>query len=114
MIDVDSLTVREVKSLCALVEGKRPKLVKSHSFEVGHAYFIRTVTLYYTGRIKAVTASDLVLEDAAWIADCGRYSVALATGALNEIEPIPGTVIVGRGAIVDAVPWTHALPKTVK
>ncbi len=89
-------------------------LLPDHSLKVGDAVFIRTVTLYYTGRIKAVTASDVVLEDAAWIADCGRYNVALKTGALNEVEPIPSWVIVGRGAIVDVVPWAHELPREAK
>jgi hypothetical protein len=114
MMDLNSLTVGQVKELCALVEGKPRKPVKSHSIVVGQAYFIRTVTMHYTGRVRAVTASDVVLEDAAWIADSGRYHTALETGALSEVEPIPDHVIVGRGAIVDCVPWKHPLPRAVK
>jgi hypothetical protein len=44
------------------------------------------------------------LEDAAWIADTGRFADALKSGKFNEVEPFPdGQVIVGRGAIIDAI-----------
>ena len=60
---------------------------KNHSFDVGKSYLIRSVTMYYTGRLASVTDTDLVLEDAAWIADTGRFATALKTGELNEVEP---------------------------
>ena len=82
--------------------------------EIGKAYLIRTVTHYYTGRLVAITAGELLLEDAAWIADTGRYSDSLLSGELNEIEPYPGEVVVFRGACVDASEWNHALPRTRK
>ena len=44
------------------------------AFERGRSYLIRTVTLYYTGKIKRITSKELVLEDAAWIPDTGRFS----------------------------------------
>lgn len=112
-MNLDLMTVGEVKQLCALVDGKR-KPVKSHSIEVGKSYFIRTVTMHYTGRVVAVTASDIVLEDAAWIADSGRFYDALTKGSLNEVEPFPGKVVVGRGGFVDAAPWDHELPRKQK
>ena len=88
--------------------------VESHSLKVGEAVFIRTVTHHYTGRIVAVTDSDILLEDAAWIADDGRFFTALSTGVLNEVEPFPFGCAVGRGAIVDVSPWRHSLPKEQK
>ena len=84
-----------------------------HSFELGKCYFVRTVTYHYTGRLVSVTESDLVLDEAAWIADSGRFSNAIATGSLSEVEPYPGKVILSRGAIVDACEWNHMLPRTV-
>lgn len=87
---------------------------KAHSFEIGKAYLIRTVTMHYTGRVVAVTDSDIVLEDAAWIADTGRYSDSLQTGQLAEIEPYLGRVAVCRGAVVDFTEWTHSLPRDQK
>lgn len=82
-------------------------------FKIGQAYLFRLVTLYYTGRVVKVTPKEIILEDAAWIADTGRFSDALKTGKLNEIEPI-GTVIIGRGAVIDASLWTHKLPMEQK
>lgn len=85
-----------------------------HSFEIGEKYLIRSVTMYYTGRVARITAGDLVLEDAAWIADTGRFHTALKTGELNEVEPFVDPVVLPRGAIVDATRWTHALPRVQK
>jgi len=81
---------------------------------VGSAVIIRTVTTYFTGRIAEISAEMIVLTEAAWIADTGRWSVALSTGALNEVEPFPGPVAVFRGAIVDVTMWSHELPRTAK
>jgi hypothetical protein len=86
----------------------------SHSFVIGKAYLIRTVTMHYTGRVVAVTDSDVMLEDAAWIADTGRFADSLATGSLSEIEPYPGRVAVCRGGMIDFAEWQHALPRSQK
>lgn len=98
-----------IEELVAVANG-----MKSHSFEIGKAYLIRTVTMYYTGRVVKVTESDVVLEDAAWIANTGRYYDALTHGTLNEVEPYPGRVAVCRGAVVDFAEWTHELPRSQK
>jgi hypothetical protein len=73
-------------------------------WQIGKIYLIRTVTMAQTGRLVAVTPQELVLEDAAWIADTGRFSDALASANFNEVEPFPdGPVIIGRGGLIDAV-----------
>ena len=94
---------------------KKPRPDDSH-WEVGSAYFIRTVTHHYTGRLVKVTAKELVIEDAAWIADDGRFAQFVAGGEANEIEPYPdgAKVIIGRGAILDAVKWPAKLPRNQK
>jgi hypothetical protein len=85
-----------------------------HPYTVGTTYIIRTVTMYYTGRLQSVWPGELVLSDAAWIADTGRFSTALSTGKLSEVEPYPGECIVSRAAIVDVAPWNHPLPRDVR
>jgi hypothetical protein len=73
-------------------------------WEIGKIYLIRTVTMIDTGRLIAVTEQELVLEDAAWIADTGRFADALKKSEFGEVEPFPdGRVIVGRGSVIDAV-----------
>lgn len=91
------------------------KAKAAHGWKIGSAYLIRTVTMIQTGRLIAVSEHELVLEDAAWIADTGRFSDALRGGAFAEVEPFPdGEVIVGRGAIIDACALPFALPREKK
>lgn len=84
------------------------------AWKIGQAYLIRTVTMMLTGRVKSVDEHEIVLADAAWVADSGRFATALQTGALSEVEPFPGEAIVGRGSVVDACEWLHALPRAQK
>lgn len=80
----------------------------------GKNVIVRTVTYHYTGRLVAVTPDGgLVLEDAAWIGDSGRWAKALVTGRLDEVEPYPdGPVVVS--AIVDVSEWRHPLPRETR
>ncbi len=69
-----------------------------------------------TGRLVAVFPSELVLEDAAWIADTGRYADFLS-GKIepNEVEPFPkGKTIIGRGSLIDAARFQKELPLSQK
>jgi len=85
------------------------------AWEIGKNYLIRTVTMIDTGRLVAVTRQELVLEDAAWIADTGRFSDALVSGDFGEVEPFPdGCVIIGRGAVIDALELPAPLPRVQK
>ena len=73
-------------------------------FEIGAIYLIRTVTMIDLGRVIAANHKWIVMEDAAWIADTGRFSDALKSCDFSEIEPFPdGRVIIGAGSVVDAV-----------
>ena len=83
-------------------------------FEIGQAYFIRTVTYFATGRVKDIVGQFLVLDEAAWIADTGRFSDALAKGVMDEVEPIGGEMFINTSSITDAFPWKHTLPKEQK
>lgn len=82
--------------------------------EVGMAVFLRTVTMYYTGRIAVLDDEQIVLEEPAWIADTGRLSTFLRDGTASEVEPFPSWVAIPRGCIVDISPWQHALMRKVK
>lgn len=93
-----------------LVAESAPK--DGHPYTIGDCYFIRTVTMFHTGRLVAVYKNELVLEDAAWIADTDRFSDFLAgTVEAKEFEGFPSQVIVNRGAIIDVSPWKNKLPR---
>lgn len=81
---------------------------------LGKNVFIRTVTNFYTGRLAWIVDGVARLDDAAWIADTGRFSIALSKGSLSEVEPYPGSCYVSIGAIVDMCEWGHDLPRSVR
>lgn len=84
-------------------------------WNIGKNYFIRTATYHLTGKLEYVGEQELVLSSACWIADSGRFMQAIATSEFSEVEPFPKNknVIVGRGAIIDAV-QIDKLPVTQK
>jgi hypothetical protein len=73
-------------------------------YKIGANYFIRTVTHHLTGKLVEVFCHELVLENAAWIADDGRFTQALESCEFMEVEMFPkhSRVIVGRGSLIDA------------
>lgn len=82
-------------------------------FKVGEAYLIRTVTYHILGRVKSIKGNFLVMTEASWVADSGRFNEAIGKGILNEVEYV-GDAIVAMTAISDAYPWLHKLPKESK
>lgn len=109
-MDLNEMKLKDVLCLAKLLETK----ADDTAFEIGKAYLIRTVTLYYTGQITRITPKELVLCDAAWIADTGRFNECLKDGKFNEVEPFIESVIVPRDSIIDATIWTHRLPRELK
>jgi len=73
-----------------------------HPWELGSHYVIRTVTMTQTGVVVAVYPQEIVMKDAAWVADTGRFHDFLKGKSPSEVEPFTDNVIVGRGSIVDA------------
>ena len=77
---------------------------------VGEKYFFRTVTYHMTGRVRKIIGSIIELENAAWIADSGRFMNAIKDGILSEVEPV-GKAYINIQTVVDFFPWTHPLPE---
>lgn len=103
-MNIENLTIAEARQIAALFQNTQLTAPISHPYEIGKPYLIRTVSMIDTGRLVAVTPLELVLEDAAWIADTGRFADALKTCQFSEVEPFPeGRVIINRAAIIDAV-----------
>ena len=100
-MNIESLTIGEARELAKLFAHP---ITDASAWQIGSIYLIRTVTMIDTGRLIAVTEHELVLEEAAWIADTGRFSDAIKSVEFNEVEPFPsGQIILGRGSIIDAV-----------
>ena len=88
----------------------------SSGFKIGKSYFIRTISHHFTGRLVAVHEHELVITDAAWIADDGRFAQAVASGSFNEVEPYPDKrdVLINRASLIDACEITFPLPRAQK
>ena len=102
------LTIQDLKSLIAGQENEC-----GNFWKVGNAYLIRTVTMAQVGRLESITSKELVLTDASWVADTGRFSEALSSGTLEEVERV-SKCLVNRTAIIDAFDWNHPLPQHTK
>lgn len=116
-------TLEKLSALLALI-GDGPseqtattkQATSEHPFwKIGQGYFIRTDTYHLTGRLVAITESELILTDAAWVADSGRFAPAMDGGEFSEVEPWPdgALVLVGRYTIRDAS-FRDVLPRAQK
>jgi len=111
-MNLDNLTIGEAREISRVLTGTP---TDNGPWEIGKAYFVRTVTNYLTGRLVSVGNQELVFSDAAWIPWTGRFNEALTSGSFAEVEPFPaGRVIVGRGSIVDAIVWGISLPRSAR
>lgn len=99
-MDINKLTIGEAREIATMFGGDHATV--SHPYQVGKSYFLRSVTHHYTGRLLEVHDKELVIDQACWIADDGRFADALAKECFAEVEPFPpGPVIIGRGGILD-------------
>jgi len=115
--DLNKLSFSELqKELKGLSEQKEKVCTKRVGvWDIGKNYVLRTVTMIQVGKLVKVTDNELVLEDAAWVADTGRWKSFLAEGEFDEAEPFPdGEVIVGRHSLIDACVWNHGVIRIQK
>ena len=109
-IEVSEETYEKIKEQ---IGGDSFKEIQSLKDMVGEKYYFRTVTYHLTGRVKKVIGNLLELENAAWIADSGRFMNAIKEGKLNEVEPV-GRAYINIDTVTDIFPWKHKLPEEQK
>ena len=103
------LSVSDIRELIAPAAPPAPL-----PFKVGDKLFVRTVTYFMTGRVKEIVGAFMVMEEAAWIADTGRFHDALKSGGFSEVEPFPnGVAYLNSASIIDASPIAE-LPQVQK
>ena len=115
-MNIDELTFGQIKEIKNMFGGNCKSSKDTNCvWEVGKQYAIRTVTMIQTGRLKRVTEHELLLSDAAWIADTGRWNAFLKGDIeASEVEPFVEDAIIGRGALIDATKINFKLPRKVK
>lgn len=105
-MDIENLTLAQIKEIQSLVS--RPK-IRPLPFKVGEKYFIRTATLFHLGRLKEIVGEWLVLENASWIADTGRFHEFLMDGKCNEYESFVNDAFVPLSSVIDITKWNFDL-----
>ncbi len=110
---LEDIKVSQLLKLANALSGdsQQPQMPFWH---LGKAYFIRTVTMHLVGELSAFNDKELLLRNASWVADSGRFHDALKAGELNEVEPFVNDVILNRDCIVDATVWNFQLPNQQK
>ena len=108
-MNLDDLTIKEIRQLTALLSNGS----RDSAYELNRQYFIRTATYFATGLLIKETENELVLSNAAWIADTGRLNEALTSGEFKEVEPFPNNLIINKGGIIDATFFGASLPTEV-
>jgi hypothetical protein len=99
---------------------KKEKVGADDVLVIGKAYFVRTVTYHQIGILSAIieigSFVGLVLTEAVWCADSGRFTQACQNGTLSEVELFSrnGPILVNLNAISDVSPWDHEVPKAQK
>lgn len=111
MIEISEETFEKLKDQ---LQNEGYKDVNNLKDLVGEKLFIRTVTYHLTGKVKKVIGSIVELEDAAWIADSGRFMQCIRDGELNEVEPIKTKWFVNLSSVTDFGIWKHKLPTEQK
>lgn len=119
-IDLNKLSFEELNKKIEEMKKIKEKVTttKIGVWKIGSKYFIRTVTMYFLGRLINLTDNEFIFEKCSWISDCGRFN-KFVNGEFDsnvEIEPFPeeSEVIISKGALIDAFEWTHELPNKVK
>ena len=111
-MDINDLTIGQAKELSNMFGAAGSECV--NPFEVGKQYLIRTVTHIQTGACVKIQGAFVWLDNAAWIADTGRFNDCLKHGKFNEVEPYPNGVCVNTGSIIDFVLFEGDLPTEQK
>lgn len=116
-MNIDDMTIGQAKQIASLLNMQPSMKAAESPYDqwIGKNIAIRGVTMIDVGRLVAIYPQELVIEDASWIPETGRWAQFLSDGDHKECEPYPsGRVVIGRGAICEVAEWTNSLPRTQK
>lgn len=116
-MNINDLTIGQLRELTPLINGHVTQS-KSHGFEVGKAYFIRSVTHHYLGRVIEIYNLCIVMEACVWVADDGRFHKLMGGewDSSSEREPYgkEKKVQIFFGGMLDATEWSLEIPTSEK
>lgn len=118
--ELEELSIKEAKKrLSELNElnklfNQKTTTADNDDFQIGKNFYVATVTHHYVGKLLSVSDKEIILTNASWVADDGRFHKFMK-GEIDssvEFEPFPAdkNVFVGRGALIVACEWEGTLP----
>lgn len=109
-MDIEELTIKQAKELSRFF-GQEAGSKRLPFAAIGVNVFVATITAHYTGKVVAVSEEEVALEDAAWIADDGRFAGAMKSGEFSEVEPFPDgdRIVLNRSTFL----FWRVLPQTL-
>ena len=118
-INLNELSFAELQKKIKEMQAQKTKVVSKESgWEIGENYLIRTVTHIQVGQLEEINDKEIILCNASWVADTGRFHEMQLKGLENdddsEIEPFVNNIIINRSALIDATKYNHKLPKQAK
>ena len=116
--DLNKLTFEELEKELDKIKSKKKQVTTENKgfYQLGEPYMIRTVTMIYTGRLINSNDKELLITEACWIPDTGRWQQACEKGSFDEVEPYPKNteIIINREAVLDLFRINFELPKMQK
>lgn len=115
-MSINDLTLGQIKELTALFPGNTVSYACPYPNLIGKNVIVRTVTMIYTGKLVAVTPTDLELVNCSWIPETDRFMQFVAEGKVRECEPYPDDlpVYINRGSQLDLCELRAPLPRNQK
>lgn len=116
MKDLNKMTLSQIEKHIDKIKMKVNQKSKTGIFRIGGKYLIRTVTMIYTGVLRQVTNTELIITNASWIAETKRWADTCEKGIFKEVEPYPkdAEVIINRQALLDMFEVEWNLPREQK
>ena len=113
-MNISEMTIDEIEQYVNETKSKICEIKMPYT--IGKKYLIRTVTMIFTGKLEKAYPGELVITNAAWIAETERWADSCAKGIFKVVEPYPvdAKVIVNRSSIIDAVEVSWELPTKQK
>lgn len=110
-MSIDNMTIAEFRELQNMLAPKESEL----PFKPGEKWLFRSVTHYLVGEVVKVWGGQIIeLRNASWVADTGRFSEAMKSGKLEEVEHQEHRCMFNAGSMVDSFEWTFKLPEETK